>query len=58
MRDDHIPALSDHISDVSHRINGCRVLILHCFMLIIFDEGVSADRNDCQTFIFHSLSFK
>jgi len=58
MRNDHIPALSDHIGDVSHRIDRCIELILHRFMLIILDEGVPANRNNCQTFIFHIYPLK
>ena len=58
MRDDHIPALSDHIGDVSHSIDRCSELILHRFMLIILNEGVSANCDNCQTFIFHSFSFE
>jgi hypothetical protein len=47
MPDDHIPAGFEHIGDVECRFAGRLILVFHRLVVFIFDQGISADGDDC-----------
>jgi hypothetical protein len=43
-----IPALFDHIGNVQARLFGSLILAFHSDMLVIPDQGIPTDGDDCE----------
>ena len=50
MTDNDIPAFFNHFHDMFRGFVSSKVLILNRLMGLIFDEGVTADSDDCNFF--------
>ena len=53
MRDDHIPTIFDHVSNISHRFFNSIELVWYCFVVFIHDQGIATNGNNSNFFLSH-----